>query len=195
VVVVNKSAAEKVISIDTKTIGVGQNYYIYSFTGGTDNGEFSQNVYVNGNGPSTYQWGPYKDLLSIPAASYPTENGIKFTSPARSVQMIMIEGGINYISSVDKTGSEMPRTYNLYQNYPNPFNPSTVISYQIPASVFVTLRVFDVLGREVEILVNERQNAGKHSVQFNAFGLSSGMYFYKIEAGNYRDTKKLLLLK
>jgi hypothetical protein len=89
----------------------------------------------------------------------------------------------------------LPGEYTLSQNYPNPFNPSTVISYQIPAGVFVTLRVFDVLGREVEILVNERQNAGKHSVQFNAFGLSSGMYFYKIEAGNYRNTKKLLLLK
>jgi hypothetical protein len=195
VVVVNKSAAEQAISIDTKTIGVGQHCYIFSFTGGTDNGDFSQNVYINGDGPTAYQWGPYEDLFSIPADSYPTENGIKFNSPAKSVQMILIEGGNNYISSIDKTGSEMPRTYNLYQNYPNPFNPSTVISYQTPASVFVTLRVFDVLGREIETLVNERQSVGNHSVQFNAAKLPSGVYFYKLEAGNYNNTKKLLLIK
>ena len=195
VVVVNKSAAEQVISIDTKTIGIGQSYYIYSFTGGTDNGEFSQNVYVNGNGPSTYQWGPYDNLLSIPAYKYSVENEIKFTSPARSVQMIIIEGGSNFLSVNDKANSEKIYSYNLYQNYPNPFNPSTLISYQLPASAFVVLKVFDVLGREIETLVNEHQNAGKHSVQFNAAKLPSGVYFYKLEAGNYNNTKKLLLIK
>jgi hypothetical protein len=195
VVIVNKGTASQVIGMDTKTIGVGQHYYILSFTGGTDNGDFSANVYINGNGPTAYQWGPYGDLFAIPADSYPTESGLKFNSPARSVQMIIIEGGNNYISSVDKSGSEMPRTYNLYQNYPNPFNPSTVISYQIPASVFITLKIFDVLGREVETLVNEHQNAGNHSVQFNATNLASGVYFYKLEAGNYNNTKKLLLVK
>jgi hypothetical protein len=195
VIVVNKGASNQVIRLDPKTIGVGQHYFIYSFTGGTDNGDFSQNVYINGYGPDTYQWGPYEGLFNIPADSYPIENEIKFTSAARSVQMIMIEGGNNYISSINKTDSDMPRTCNLFQNYPNPFNPSTVICYQLPASILVTLKVYDVLGREVKTLVNERQNAGKHSVQFNAFGLSSGMYFYKIEAGTYRDTKKLLLLK
>ena len=194
-VVVNKSAAEQVISIDTKTIGIGQSYYIYSFTGGTDNGEFSQNVYVNGNGPSTYQWGPYDNLLSIPAYKYSVENEIKFTSPARSVQMIIIEGGSNFLSVNDKANSEKIYSYNLYQNYPNPFNPSTLISYQLPASAFVVLKVFDVLGREIETLVNEHQNAGKHSVQFNAAKLPSGVYFYKLEAGNYNNTKKLLLIK
>ena len=194
-VLVNEGTTSQVIAMDTKTIGVGQHCYIFSFAGGTDNGDFSQNVYINGDGPSTYQWGPYVDLFSIPADSYPTENGIKFNSPAKSIQMILIEGGNNYISSIDKTGSEMPRTYNLYQNYPNPFNPSTFIDYQLPASVFVTLKVFDVLGREIETLVNEHQNAGKHSVQFNAAKLPSGVYFYKLEAGNYNNTKKLLLLK
>jgi hypothetical protein len=109
--------------------------------------------------------------------------------------MIMIEGGNNYVSVNDEAHSAMPYSYSLYQNYPNPFNPSTLISYQLPASSLVVLKVFDVLGREIETLVNERQNAGNHSVQFNASNLPSGVYLYRLEAGKYRDTKKLLLLK
>jgi hypothetical protein len=196
VVIVNKGTVEQVISIDTKTIGVGNRYYNYSFIGGTDGGDFSPNVYMNGEGPSSaYQWGPYDQLFDIKANSYSIDNEIKFTSPGRSVQMIMIEGGNNYISSAGNTGSDVPRTFNLFQNFPNPFNPSTIISYQIPTSVFVTLKVFDVLGREVETLVNERQSAGNHSVQFDASKLPSGVYFYKLQTGNYSATKKLLLLE
>jgi len=195
-VIVNKGTVPQVIGVSTDSIGVGDKYYIYSFTGGTDNGDFSPNVYINGEGPSsTYQWGPYDQLFDIPADAYPIENEIKFTSPARSVQMIMVEGGNNYISGVDEANSKMIHSYHLYQNYPNPFNPSTLIIYHLPASDFVTLKVFDVLGKEVETLVNERQNAGKHSVLFNAADLPSGVYFYKIEVGSYRNTKKFLLLK
>jgi hypothetical protein len=195
VVIVNKDTTEQTISINTDSIGVGAKYYIYSFTGGTDNGDFSQNVYINGQGPDINQWGPYNELSDIPASSYSIEKEIKFTSPARSVQMIMIESGNNYVSVDDKANSEMIHSYNLYQNYPNPFNPSTVIDYQLPASVSVTLKVFDVLGREIITLVNERQNAGKHSVQFNASNLSSGMYLYRLQSENYTSAKKLLLLK
>jgi hypothetical protein len=79
-------------------------------------------------------------------------------------------------------------------NYPT-FNPSTVIKYQLPANVFVTLKIFDILGREVETLVNDYQNAGKYSVQYNASNLPSGAYFFRLEAGTYQDSKKLLLLK
>ncbi len=186
VVVVNKGAVKKVISLDATTLGVGQKYYIYSFTGGPDNGEFSQNVFINGHGPSTTHWGPFEELSDIPADAYPVENEIKLTSPARSVQMIMIEG---------EAGSDMNHSYHLYQNYPNPFNSSTIIIYHLPAGAFVVLRVFDVLGREVETLVNEYQNAGTHPVQFNASKLPSGVYSYQIEAGTYHDTRKLLLLK
>jgi hypothetical protein len=196
VVVINKGTAERVVGIDTKSIGVGDKYYIYSFTGGTDNGDFSPNVYINGEGPSsTYQWGPYDQLFDIKANSYTIDNEIKFTSPARSVQMIMIEGGNNFISGIDEANSEMIHSYHLYQNYPNPFNPSTRISYQLPASAYVVLKVFDVLGREVGKLVNERQNAGNHSVQFNAPNLPSGVYFYKLQTGDFSATRKLLLLK
>ena len=86
-------------------------------------------------------------------------------------------------------------TFALEQNYPDPFNPSTVISYQLPVSSIVTIKVYDMLGREVRTLVNERESTGNHSVRFDAASLASGVYFYRLEAGSYHDTKKLLLLK
>ena len=91
--------------------------------------------------------------------------------------------------------SNLPNKFELSQNYPNPFNPSTVISYSIPKAANVTLKVYDVLGREVATLVNQFQNANSYKVNFNASSLSTGVYIYKIVAGNYTMTKKMLLLK
>jgi flagellar hook assembly protein FlgD len=94
----------------------------------------------------------------------------------------------------------IPVSHNLFQNYPNPFNPSTIISYSIPNVSFVSLKIYDILGREVITLVNSEQNIGIHNVQWNGnnnFGnkVSSGIYLYKIEAGDFIMTKKMLLLK
>jgi len=85
--------------------------------------------------------------------------------------------------------------YSLFQNYPNPFNPVTIIRYQLPITSRVTLKVFDILGREVETLVNEEKPAGKYEVKFNASDLSSGVYFYQLKIGSFIQTKKMLLLK
>ena len=85
--------------------------------------------------------------------------------------------------------------YELSQNFPNPFNPLTRINYQLPELSFVTIRVYDVLGNEIAIIVNEEKPAGNHQVEFNATGLSSGIYFYKIKAGDFIQTKKMLLIK
>ncbi|MCK9426620.1 MAG: T9SS type A sorting domain-containing protein [Ignavibacteriaceae bacterium] len=85
--------------------------------------------------------------------------------------------------------------YNLAQNYPNPFNPSTKITYSLQNPELVSLRIFDVLGREVSTLVNQYQTAGSHTVSFNASSLASGMYFYKLEAGSFQSIKKMMLLK
>lgn len=90
---------------------------------------------------------------------------------------------------------EIPSSFELMQNYPNPFNPSTMINYQLATNSHVTLKVYDLLGREVKTLVNERQTAGAHSVTFNASTLASGVYFYRMEAGNFAKTKKLVLMK
>jgi len=89
----------------------------------------------------------------------------------------------------------IPLSFELKQNYPNPFNPSTVISYQLSENSKVSLIVYDVLGREVAVLLNEFKQAGNYQVEFNAEGLSSGIYYYRLEAGNYNQTKKMNLLK
>ncbi|SMO91272.1 T9SS type A sorting domain-containing protein [Gracilimonas mengyeensis] len=91
--------------------------------------------------------------------------------------------------------TEMPSSVKLYDNYPNPFNPSTVISYQLPVSSEVSLKVFDMLGREVATLVDGNVPAGEHNVQFDAAGLSSGMYFYRLTVGDKIQTGKMTLLK
>jgi len=98
-------------------------------------------------------------------------------------------------TSVEQIGDDIPTTYLLSQNYPNPFNPSTTISFSIPTSEFVTLKVYDVLGREVATLVNENLNAGSYSYNFDASNLTSGVYFYKLQAGKYSETKKMILSK
>lgn len=96
--------------------------------------------------------------------------------------------------AVNKTES-LPAEYLLLQNYPNPFNPSTVISYQIPITGMVQLKVYDLLGQEIKTLVNEEKAPGNYEVAFNGNDLSSGMYFYKLSAGNYSQTKKMMLVK
>jgi len=92
--------------------------------------------------------------------------------------------------------STVPRTLKLHQNYPNPFNPSTDISYSIPRSEFVALKIYDILGREVQTLVRKLQNKGTYSVNFDASELSSGIYYYNLQIGNdFSETKKMLLLR
>ncbi|MCX6149667.1 MAG: T9SS type A sorting domain-containing protein [Ignavibacteriales bacterium] len=95
----------------------------------------------------------------------------------------------------DVNDTKIINSYNLAQNYPNPFNPSTKITYSLQNPELVTLKIFDVLGREVATLVNQYQTAGNHTVSFNAGSLGSGIYFYKIEAGSFQSVKKLMLLK
>lgn len=92
--------------------------------------------------------------------------------------------------------TSIPDNFTLNQNYPNPFNPSTVISYQLSTASFVTLKVFDILGREIVTLVNKEQSAGSYSFTFDASGLASGIYLYRISAGqSFIVTKKMTLLK
>ena len=85
--------------------------------------------------------------------------------------------------------------FNLDQNFPNPFNPTTTISYEIAKEGFVKLLVYNILGKEISNLVNEVQSPGKYEVKFDGRNLSSGIYFYQLNAGNYSATKKLMLMK
>ena len=85
--------------------------------------------------------------------------------------------------------------YSLSNNYPNPFNPSTTISYSVPELSFVTIIVYDVLGKEITTLVNSEKPVGSYEVEFNAIALPSGVYFYRLQAGSFVETKKMVLMK
>ncbi|MDP2365868.1 MAG: T9SS type A sorting domain-containing protein [Ignavibacteria bacterium] len=90
---------------------------------------------------------------------------------------------------------EIPTQFRLFQNYPNPFNPSTKLSYSITQSGLVALKVFDVLGTEIETLINEEKPLGTYELNWNAANLPSGVYFYRLQAGSFGQTRKMLLLK
>jgi hypothetical protein len=110
------------------------------------------------------------------------------------LKQVDFDGTFEMLPTVE-VDAGMPRTFELGQNYPNPFNPSTVMSYQLPVASNVSLKVYDVLGREVATLVNGRQEAGRYSVSFNAASFASGVYFYRLQAGNFVQTKKMMLVK
>jgi hypothetical protein len=97
--------------------------------------------------------------------------------------------------AIENGGSIIPDIFSLSQNYPNPFNPSTKISYQLPNAGNVKISIYDALGKNVSVLVNESQNAGNYNVEWNAGNLPSGVYIYKIEAGSFTDSKKMILVK
>ncbi len=99
------------------------------------------------------------------------------------------------VASVGAEAKGMAVQFQLEQNYPNPFNPSTTITFELPKTSQVTLTVYDILGREVSVLVNERKSAGVHDVKFDASGLSSGVYFYRLQAGDFTQTRKLCLIR
>ncbi|HMS64356.1 MAG TPA: T9SS type A sorting domain-containing protein, partial [Ignavibacteria bacterium] len=111
------------------------------------------------------------------------------------IDNIKLTGYSELVTGINSNNNVIPTEFELSQNYPNPFNPNTVISYAIGNEGFVLLKVFDMLGKEVMSLVNEKQNAGNYSVNFNGSNLSSGLYYYKLESGNYSGTKKMLLIK
>ncbi len=127
-------------------------------------------------------------------------NYYNFTDAAKQVYMNEVVrmaklGKISKPVSVTESNSNMPKAYALEQNYPNPFNPTTTIKFSLPKSSNVKLAVYDILGRLVTKLIDGNLEAGYHKVQFNASNLASGVYFYRIEAGNFVNVKKLMLLK
>ena len=103
-------------------------------------------------------------------------------------------GTSNGATSIDEE-TNIISEFRLNQNFPNPFNPSTTISYQIAQTGFVTLKVFNILGKQVASLVNEIQSAGSYKIEFNGKNLNSGIYFYQLNAGSFSETKKFTLMK
>ena len=109
----------------------------------------------------------------------------------------VVERALAWIKTtgVARGESQFPSRFALHQNYPNPFNPGTTIKYELPTSTMVKLSVYDLLGREVSVLVNERKDAGVHEARFDGSKLASGVYFYRLHAGGFVQSKGLLLLR
>ena len=149
------------------------------------NGSFSDYSVV---APSDSQ---FIDIATTPGNSYYYRLKIIMKD---SVEVQSYPVMINDIATSVKT-SNLPFQFYLYNNYPNPFNPSTEISFSLQESEKVTLKVYNVLGQEVALLVNQEMTAGQHSVKFDGNGLSSGVYIYKLNAGSFSSIKKMVLLK
>ena len=103
--------------------------------------------------------------------------------------------GWDPVNDIAEPNNANPNEFKLYQNYPNPFNPATIISFSIPGSEFVQLKIYDMLGTEINTLLNEYMQAGNYQIELDASNLPGGVYFYKIISGSFSDTKKMILLK
>lgn len=143
------------------------------------------------------QW--YADIPNVGATSYAyyikvyDTLDVRAQSPVEApFEIYTFNTGITFVSS---TSEEAPHSFALHQNYPNPFNPETQIRFDLPKDNFVSMKVFDVSGREVMTLINESLAGGSYVVNFNASGIGSGVYFYTISAGEFRDTKRFIVLK
>jgi hypothetical protein len=130
-----------------------------------------------------------------PTAINTTYNGVLTIQNSDSTITVNLKGFSNNFIGIRNISNEVPTETKLYQNYPNPFNPSTNIKYQITNNSYVILKVYDMLGKEVTTLVNENQSPGTYEVIFDGNTLASGIYFYKLEAGDFSQTNKLIILK
>jgi hypothetical protein len=139
------------------------------------------------------QWGglPNSNIKKFEVREIPGGYELWMSCLGRGIAVLTVNQGT---TSIDNE-KELPTSFMLSQNYPNPFNPTTKISFSIPSSAFTSLKVYDILGNEVAALVNEEKSAGNYEVSFNASSLSSGTYFYRIQAGSFIETKKMMLLK
>jgi hypothetical protein len=99
------------------------------------------------------------------------------------------------VTPVVQVSAEYPLTFDLYQNYPNPFNPATKIRFQLPEQSIAVLKIFDVLGNEIQVLLNRQLSAGFYDIEFNAGDMPSGVYYYRLNTGEFKESKKMVIIK
>ena len=138
---------------------------------------------------STLYPGNYRNVFTDDSVTF-SENAV-ITLPAWGYKVYEIGSGISEVYDE----KYIPNEYNLLQNYPNPFNPTTNIQYSLREAGFVTIKIFDILGREIATLVNEEKSAGIYVINFDSSIIPSGIYFYQIQSGNFIETKKMVLSK
>ena len=142
-----------------------------------------------------YEYTSLNKLYDFAYASSTPNILSKTFSPKVNLYHSLIKEACDNSATGINNGSELLNNFYLDQNYPNPFNPATRITYTIPNSGFVSLKVYNSLGQEIETLVSENQAKGKHEIEYTAKRLSSGCYFYRLQFDNKQETKKLLFIK
>ena len=153
----------------------------------------------NGTSPFTGRYKPYESLSIFsgldPLGEWTLSIYDAITGNTGSLEAWGLK--LYYVDATDIENDNLilPQEFKVEQNYPNPFNPNTKISWQMPKTEVVTLKIYDVLGSEIATLVNKELVAGEHEIIFNASRLSSGFYFYQLKAGNFIQSKKMILLK
>ncbi len=168
------------------------NYNEYIMVGTLDYGI----LISNDNGNSFYQLNNgFPFSTSVYALNF--NNNYLYSGTPNGFYRQPVVANLMAITEVEEENNNevIPSAYALHQNFPNPFNPSTTISFSIPNAEFVTLKIYDSVGKEVETLVNENLQAGSYKKQFNATNLASGVYFYRLQAGSYYQTNKMILIK
>ena len=179
----NAKVVNKVVLLDWRTATEVNNYgFEVERSSGSDS--WDKIGFVNGHGNS-----------NSPKKYYFEDSKLSNTSYKYRLKQVDNDGSFAYSNIVSVLIGQTPNSFALSQNYPNPFNPSTKISWQSPVSGWQTLKVYNILGNEVATLVNEFREAGSYEIDFNASQLTSGVYIYKISAGNFSDTKKMILSK
>ncbi len=163
---------------------------------------YPQNVYV-GNDLGVYvttnngaNWFEFRTGMP-----YALVHDLKIVYPNRHIRAVTHGNGVyerdlvqNPVG-VKQIGNEIPKSFSLGQNYPNPFNPKTIFNYELQITSYVELTVFDITGKVMQIIINKKQNAGRYEVEFDGSGLGSGVYFYKMIAGDFIDAKKMVIIK
>lgn len=171
------------------------------FFSGNDSGVVAGDngtVRMTTNAGETWFSDPYFNSVtgSITSISQMPRSARTFTAISNNTKLYVASVDSNLVVlGVQSVSSEVPKNFSLSQNYPNPFNPATYIKFAIPKSGFVKLTVFDMLGREIETIINQNLSAGTYKADWNASGYSSGIYFYKLETDRYSKTKKMVLTK
>ena len=186
--------------------GLPENTFVFAFA------VIGENIFIG--------TGTYTDTNVIAGVFLSTNNGTSWNNVSLGLPQIgdiyisaLVIAGNNIFAGTDGAGGfsvwrrplseitdvkstpELPKEFALYQNYPNPFNPTTTINYHVSKKCFVTIKVFNVLGKGIATLVNEEKPAGNYEIEFNGSNLSSGVYFYRMQTGNFIDTKKFILIK